>query len=217
MEPVVLARHAPVCAHFGSAAGELAVCVRRVGLANRSDLGKLELSGPAPALDELVRRVASVSLAPGGTGPSGGAWWCRGEERVLVLCEPGQRQRLRTLLGAAIHRCAGVRLRDVTEELDALAIVGSRAGRLLGALGVLGPEADLRRSAPFTHARVAGAPVDVLLQSDSRALILTVRADAARVWHAVEEAGRPLHLSHVGSDAVARYALLDARRGLLAA
>ena len=42
----MVARHGWwVAAHFGSPAGELALCETAVGLADRSDLGKLELRG----------------------------------------------------------------------------------------------------------------------------------------------------------------------------
>ena len=39
-----------VAANFGSAATELAVCVKRVGLAVRSDLDALEIAGSEPGL-----------------------------------------------------------------------------------------------------------------------------------------------------------------------
>ena len=46
-----------VAAHFGSPAGELALCETAVGLADRSDLGKLELRGEA-SRDRAARRPA---------------------------------------------------------------------------------------------------------------------------------------------------------------
>jgi hypothetical protein len=44
----------PVAANFGSAASELAICVKRVGLAVRSDLDALEIAGPEPWLAHFL-------------------------------------------------------------------------------------------------------------------------------------------------------------------
>jgi len=63
-----------VPAHYGSPAGELAVCLRAVGLGDRSDLGKLLLDGGPSAIAGVVRRMTGVSLVPRGVYfGSGGA------------------------------------------------------------------------------------------------------------------------------------------------
>src|SRR6187399_3313085 len=46
-----------VAANFGSAATELAVCVKRVGLAVRSDLDALEIAGPEPWLTQFLEEA----------------------------------------------------------------------------------------------------------------------------------------------------------------
>jgi hypothetical protein len=43
-----------VAVNFGSAATELAICVKRVGLAVRSDLDALEIAGPEPWLNHFL-------------------------------------------------------------------------------------------------------------------------------------------------------------------
>ena len=51
----------PVAIHYGSAAGELSVCVSAVGLVDRSDLCKLEIETPGDrASTELSSRVAGA-------------------------------------------------------------------------------------------------------------------------------------------------------------
>ena len=62
----MVARHGWwVAAHFGSPAGELALCETAVGLADRSDLGKLELRGEASAIELLVGQLSGGSVDPG--------------------------------------------------------------------------------------------------------------------------------------------------------
>ncbi len=194
---------------YGSAAGELAACVRAVGLADRGDLGKLVLSGAPSATAELAFAATGVSFAVGGTCVAGGAWWCAAEQETLVICESGQRDRLHGALRAASRRCTGVHVEDCSEQLAAIAILGARAEALLVALGALARAQELRSARPFASAVIAEVDAYVLLQSDRRALVLVDAADAPRVWDAAQAAGRPLSLCRVGTDAARRYALLE--------
>jgi len=77
-----------VPAHFGSAAAELAICARGVGLAARSDLCSLEVGAPADALTRLSERVADHALAPGGVAQVGTVWRCRtpGGDAIHAIC-----------------------------------------------------------------------------------------------------------------------------------
>jgi glycine cleavage system aminomethyltransferase T len=205
-----------VAAHYGSAAGELAVCMRAVGIADRSDLGKLIVSGEPEPLAELLLQVAGVSLAaPGAVAERGGAWWCAaGGGRALVLCDPARRAHLLDLLRAAARRRPSLRLDDVTAQMSAIAVVGRSTRRVLAELGALGPAGDPRRVPPFGSVRIAGAGVSVLLQSDESVLLLVPAPDADRVWHAVERAGRPFVMGCVGLEALERFTLvaLSSRR-----
>ena len=199
-----------VAAHYGSPAGELAVCLRTVGIANRSDLGKLAVTGRPEAVAELVQRVVGASLAGTGVAMSAGAWWCAAApERLVVLCEPPLRARLLQMLRTAARPLAGVHVHDASAALSAVAVVGRCAMSVLSALEALGPENDPRSAPPFARVRIADADVCVLLQSDRRALLVMDAADAGRLWHAVEEAGRPFGISCVGTQALERFALLD--------
>ena len=66
----------PVAIHFGSAAAELAVCVRAVGLVDRTDLSTLSLEAPPAQLAALMTRLVGAIVAPGGLFCGGSAWWC---------------------------------------------------------------------------------------------------------------------------------------------
>jgi glycine cleavage system aminomethyltransferase T len=198
-----------VVAHYGSAAGELAACVSAVGLADRSDLAKLELQGPPEQLQHLSQRLTGSEIAPGGAVLSGGAWWCaESSSRMLVISDASRGDRLFALLHARVARRSAVTLADRSADLAALAVVGRRASALLAELGVYGASRNPRDVPPLTAPAGAGADVLWLLESDDKALALVATADAPTVWHTIERAGKRFGLCAVGQEAVARYALI---------
>lgn len=215
----------PVVISFGSAAGELAACVSAAGMADSSQLTKLELCGPRARLAELVRQATTASVASGGVLHEGGAWWCgaagQGDfgaerviepERVIVLCEPAVGRRLRDLLGAWAARTPGLVVRDRSELWSAITILGAATSTVLARLGVFGPSRDPHQVPPFHYAPLNEVEAMWLLQSEHRALVLVRSAEADLAWHAIEQGGRPQRICCVGHDAMARYALLE-RRG----
>jgi glycine cleavage system aminomethyltransferase T len=158
---------------------------------------------------DLVRRATGLALEPSGVAAAAGAWWCAAApDEVLVVCERTRRTRLLSVLREHARRLPGLTVADTPDT--AIALVGRRATDVLAALDALGT--DLRGSAPFGTAIVGGATVRVLLQTDRRALVLVAPDDACAVWHALADAGQPFGLSCVGSDAVERFAMLDAIR-----
>jgi glycine cleavage system aminomethyltransferase T len=202
----------PVAMNFGSAAAELAVCVRAVGLVDRSDLSKLVLEAPRAQLDALTTRLAGAAVSPGGV-VTGSAWWCGdGPERVIVLSDPDTGSRLRERLHVDARRFAGMTVRDASSELAAIGLLGRNARLVLRALGAFGKSGDPRDVPPFGHGSIAGIPTSWLLQSDCRALALVPREHAGEAWLAIENAGRPFGISCVGHEAAARYALLERTR-----
>jgi glycine cleavage system aminomethyltransferase T len=199
----------PVALHYGSAAGELAACVSRVGLGDRSELGKLALEGPRQTLDQAVSHLSGMALAPGGALCTGTAWWCAPTpDQVLVLTEPDDADRLQSRIRRLGARHPDLRIRDLSHAWSAIAIVGRQAGDVLARLGVYGATGDPRLVAPASSLRVAGAEVTWLLQSDHRALALMGHRDALAVWHALHAVGRPFGICAVGQQAIARYTLL---------
>lgn len=207
----VIARHhgRSVAVNFGSAAGELAACVTAVGVADRSELVKLELQGPQRTLSRVVTSCTGSAPATGGALCTGTAWWCAaGPERMLVLSDPGGGQRLRSRIGRLGSRHPALRIRDLSDDWGAIAVVGAHAGDVLAALGVYGEAGDPRCAAPVTTHAVGTTEILWLLQSDHSALAVMPHADAPAVWQAIHRAGRPLGICAVGQDAVTRYSLL---------
>lgn len=201
----------PVAINFGSAAAELAVCVRTVGLVDRSDLCTLALEAPPAQLSALMRRLVGATVAPGGLVSAGSAWWC-GEtaDRAIVVCDP--RIALRLAEGLRTDAARHVDVRDRSGELTAIGLLGRNTGQVLSALGVYGPSGDPRAAKPFALASVEGIPARWLLQSDHRALVLVGRERAGEAWLAIERTGRPYGISCVGHEAAARFTLMERLR-----
>jgi glycine cleavage system aminomethyltransferase T len=217
LDAVVNRAGAVVCEHsgravalnYGSAAGELAACVTRAGLADRSELVKLSLEGPRQMLQQVVSSLTDAVLAPGGATFTGNAWWCAaGPERVLVLSEPASGDRLHSRIRRLLTWHPSLRIHDLSAELSAVAIVGRRAGEVLAALGVYGEAGDPRSVSPVTSSRIGDVDATWLLQSDHRALALMGHRDAPAVWHALHSAGERFGICAVGHEAIMRYTLL---------
>jgi hypothetical protein len=197
-----------VAVNFGSAAAELAVCVQRVGLVDRSELSALALEAPPGQLSAVMTRLAGATVSPGGLLGVGAAWWCgEAPNRVIVLCDPGTARRLAGGLRADAPR--HIVVRDLSGELSAIGLLGRNTGHVLNALGVYGSSGDPRAAKPFARGSVQGLPAWWLLQSDRRALALVRREDAGEAWLAIERAGRPFGISCVGYEAACRYALME--------
>ena len=113
----MVARHGWwVAAHYGSPAGELALCETAVGLADRSDLGKLELRGERSALEQLVGQLSGGSVDPGDALLAEGAWWCAvSRTHVIALCDAAETERLAASARDAVRWTPGA-----TAEEDAL-------------------------------------------------------------------------------------------------
>src|SRR5579871_5393899 len=110
-----------VAAHFGSPAGELAACLRAVGLADRSDLGVLTMTGGEAAISDLVEHATGVLLSVGGVVATADAWWCRAaSDRVVTVTEPAARARILMSLRIPALRLHGLEVRDASEQTAAI-------------------------------------------------------------------------------------------------
>ena len=201
----------PVAVNFGSSAAELAVCVRTVGLVDRSDLRVLALEAPPAQLSALMTRVAGATVSPGGLVFGAGAWWCgEASDRVIAVCD----QRVAARLAGGLRTIAArhVSVRECSDELTAIGLLGRNTPQVLSALGVYGASGDPRDARPFSHGAVDGIPACWLLQSDRRALALLAPEQAGQAWLAIERAGRAHGISCVGQEAAARYALMERLR-----
>jgi hypothetical protein len=201
---------APVVVNYGSAAGELAACVSAAGLADRSELTKLELIGPGAAVSAVVSRLAGGVVAPGGALPAGGAWWCAvTAQRLIVVSDPDTGRRLRDRLHAGAVQHPDLRVIDRTVAWSAIEVVGRRTSEVLEALDVYGSHGDPRLTPPLSAGRAGDVPALWLLESDHRALALVSAERAGEAWVAIDRAGQRCGICCVGQDAVARYTLLE--------
>ena len=126
------------------------------------------------------------------------------------MCDPRVGGRLVDALHAVPARHGAVR--DLSDQLAALALLGRDTSKVLAALGVYGQSGDPRHARPFGRGSVDGIPVAWLLQSDRQALALVPREHAGDAWLALERAGRPFGISCVGHEAACRYALMERLR-----
>lgn len=193
-----------VAADFGSPAAELGACRSRVALADRSQLGKIEIQAPAAAMAELVAEAAGGGgLEAGLAARAEGAWWCPiTTERVLALTEPAATTPLRERLEGLAAGRGATAVVEVTTAFAAIAIVGPRARDLLARLSAL----DLRPAATpergFRPGSVARVPAMVLREHGDSFLLLCGAAQAPYMWTVAVDAGRPLGAGLAGSEAL---------------
>lgn len=207
-----------VPAHYGSAPGELAVCIRSVGLAHRPDLAVLSVNGSARGLVQLLTRVVGYGLAPGGTTFEAGAWWSRSssETEIVIVCRRNGVGPLMRSLRRGVGDFYGVQLTDRSGDRALFNVIGRRAEEVLAEVGAFGPTGDPHDIPPFSDGSINGHPVKWLLEGSTAAFLLTDPRSAPAVWQAIEDAGRPYGLSRVGLEAIERYALIEraARRSV---
>jgi glycine cleavage system aminomethyltransferase T len=171
-----------VAAHFGSTATEVAVCVKRVGLAVRSDLAVLDVVGAESWLGHPVpsqgraRRIA-------------GTWYCRvASDRAVVV---GPRSAI-----------AG----DDPDSKTVLTLVGPRVARVLADVGL---QNDLDVGG-VRLGWFAESPTLLLRESADRYLLVVDAEQAGEAWRELLDAGRSLGLSMVGTEALERLAAAPA-------
>ncbi len=209
----MVARHGWwVAAHFGSPGGELALCDRAVGLADRSDLGKLELRGDESAVDLLVGQLSGGQISSGDALLAEGAWWCAiSPGHVLALCDAAETGRLRAAANEAVRWTPGATVTDVTPRYAALGLLGPRTAEVLTELSDSQPALGDVSSPEFDVLRLASVPVLLLRGAPGRAVVLTEAARAAALWTEVERAGREAGIGKVGADAVSHLSPLARR------
>jgi hypothetical protein len=198
---------------YGSVPGELAACVRHVGLVRRSDLTAMRASGDPRSVEAITARLTGLPLAPGGSVHLAGASWCRPDaERLLLIGAADALPRSVALLRTQTRRHPDLVLDADLDRLAVIGVVGRRTARVLRELGIYGPFRDQRDAAPCAPFSFGTARTVWLLESDVHALCCVDRADAAVAEKVIALAGRPLGLARVGQDAVAQYLLLERRR-----
>lgn len=191
-----------VAAHFGSPAGEIAICARGVGVALRSDLAVYRFSGASSLLDDMIRDLTGVTVVPHGCTEACGSWWCReSATRLLLVGTPDDTQRV----VKHVQRFRG-RVIDVHETaLAVIELAGRRTSSLLQTLGAYGPAGAARATPPFSPALISETPVWWLLESAESAYLLVDALATPCAWRAITDAGSAFGAGRVGRDAVERY------------
>jgi glycine cleavage system aminomethyltransferase T len=194
----------PVAGNFGSAATELAVCVKRVGLAVRSDLDVLEVTGAEPWLSHFLADALGGRPCPPGRACRVAGTWCSrmAADRALVIGSWSAAARWAHLARRAIVSGAAIELADRARRDTALTLVGPRAVRLLTDAGL---PADMEPGR-VRETLLAGAPAVLLRETEQRWLLVTDAERAGDAWRALFMAGRALGLSLVGTEALERLA-----------
>jgi glycine cleavage system aminomethyltransferase T len=159
-----------------------------VGWADSSHLAKVELQGPADAIDAAAGGGLPFSTAV----RRDGAWWCRlTQTRALVI---GARP---DLSGAD-----GVDVLDVTSNFAAITLVGPLARETFARFCAL----DLRPHVTPVNALRPGSigrqPGIVIREDEERYLFLFGWATGEYMWSVVADAGGHLGGRPVGADAL---------------
>jgi glycine cleavage system aminomethyltransferase T len=204
-----------VATSFGSVEAELATCRTRVGVGDRSALGKLEVQGSPDAVREVIREVAEgAELELGTAARAAGAFWCPvTARRALALTGAAGIGTLRERLERAAARAGAATVAEVTTTLGALAVVGPRARELFARLTALDLRPTRMPERGFRPGSVARTPAMVLRERGDRFVLLFGAAYGEYVWTVVTDAAQTLGGAPVGADALERLAEADDRDG----
>jgi glycine cleavage system aminomethyltransferase T len=198
-----------VATSYGSVPGEIAVCMKSVGLADRSDLGVLELRGDQDLLDRaLIARLGDPPVAPGSGRRRRTVWYLRLDRRRTLLVGPHHALASGPPIGTGRDR-SDLPHKDVGATLAILSIIGPRAARLLAAAELPG---ELAIGAIGRDPRDADV-LAILRESQRRFLVLVRTAGADAFWTRLLAAGEPLGAAFVGFDALTLLSASSVRNG----
>jgi glycine cleavage system aminomethyltransferase T len=187
-----------VAAHYGSMPGEIAVCMKSVGLADRSDLGTLELRAASGLLDRaLAARLGDPPVAPGSARRLRDVWFLRLDARRTLLVGPHAALASGPMLGKGADR-ADLSCKDIGASIAIIGVIGPRAGRLLAAAGL--PD-DLAIGAIGRDPQDPSV-VAILRESQRRILVLVKAGAVDEAWARLLAAGEPLGAAFVGYEAL---------------
>jgi glycine cleavage system aminomethyltransferase T len=188
-----------VAALYGSSHGEIAACMSHVGLADRSDLGTLELRGGQAALDRaLATRLGDPPPAAGSARRQRGIWYLRlDSRRTLIVGAHSALAAGPPIGGGADH--ADLVSKDIGAKIAIISVIGPRAVRLLSAADLPG---DLAIGAIGRDPK--DADIIAILRESQRRILILVRAPGTNAaWARLLIAGEPLGAAFVGCDALA--------------
>lgn len=198
-----------VAISYGSVPGEIAVCMKSVGIADRSDYGVLELRGHQNLLDRaLIARLGDPAVAPGTGRRLRSVWYLRLDQRRALLVGPHAALAATDPIGQGRDR-SDLPHKDIGSTVAILSIIGPRAARLLAAAALPG------ELAPGAVGRDLQDPsvVAILRESQRRFLVLVRSAAADAFWTRLFAAGEPLGAAFVGLDALTLLSASSASSG----
>ena len=192
-----------VAANYGSVPAEIAVCMKSVGLADRSDYGVLELRGDQNLLDRaLISRLGDPPLSPGWGRRMRSVWYLRLDRRRALLVGPHDALASGPPIGKVRDR-TDLPHKDIGATLSIISVIGPRAARLMAAAELPGGLAIGAIGRDPHDADVLA----ILRESQRRFLVLVKVQTADAVWARLLHAGDKLGAAFVGRDALT---LLDA-------
>ena len=187
-----------IVANYGSVPGEIAVCMKSVGLADRSDLGTLELRAAQALLDRVLTvRLGDPAIAPGSARRLRNVWYLRLDARRTLLVGTHAALASGPMLGTTAER-GDLTVRDIGSSVAIISLIGPRACRLLGAAGL--PD-------QLAIGAVGRDPDDasvlaILRESQRRVLIVVKASGIDAMWSRLLLAGEPLGAAFVGAEAL---------------
>lgn len=195
---------------YGSAAGELAVCMRSVGLVDREDLRVLQISATDEGLDRLTAERVAGGLGSGEAAVVANSYWGRlAPDRAVVVLPASSVP----LLCEELLRVPGTDEAAVEEtELQAIGVVGPATAGLLTDLGAYGALKGVNGRGRVATGITASTVVWMLLD-DSSALALVGPEEAVSLWTSLAEIGQRFDLGYVGAEAAERFEAIRCRTG----
>lgn len=187
-----------VATHYGSVPAEIAVCMKSVGLADRSELGTLELRAATSLLDRtLSARLGDPPVAPGAARRLRDVWYLRLDARRTLLVGTHAALAREPMVARRSER-AELSCNDIGASVAIVSVIGPRAGRLMAGCGL--PD-DLAIGAIGRDPRERSV-IAILRESQRRILVLAKVSAIDALWSRLLAAGEPLGAAFVGFEAL---------------
>ena len=171
--------------------------ISRVGFADLSHLGKIEIQGDVAA-------VTGHDLELGRALRAEGAWWCPySVQRAVALCSPGDTAALRDRLTASAADANGLAtVIDTTTSQGAMTIFGPLARETFARFTAIDLRPEVTPPLAFRPGSVARTGGAILCEAPDRYLMLFGAALGQYVWTVVADAAEHLGGGPVGVDAL---------------
>jgi len=197
-----------VVAGYGHLEREKAACLRSVGVADLSQLGKLELQARPETVSAIVAELTGdAELEPGRAALHDQVWWCpMSPSRVIALTPPEATARVRDALEAAVTGGSFASVVETTAAWGSNAIVGPMARETFARTMALDLRPNRFAERAFAPVSVARTPGLVLREGGDRFLHLFGAGYAHYTWTVFVDAAESLGGRAVGLEALPAFA-----------